>query len=774
MLISIFLFLAANRLNAQSVGPDGSFNYQIPIKLPPGTKGMAPQLSLVYNSNSGNGMMGMGWSLDGLPAITRDTSYPINYDGNDTYIGPNGRLVKISENIYHSQYESFSKFEMVGSKGDGPAYWIETRPDGTKYYYGYNDSSQNSQIVANDRVYNNQGCIRAWALSKVEDIIGNYYTIEYFQDSGEFYPKRIVYTYNKNVSVSKLRSIEFLYNNRSDFAPVYTFGTKIETKNLLSSVIIKSDVVDYWIFKTGNQVRKYILQYEQSGFIKLNRLKKIYEYGSDDTIIQPYVFDWQDGGEKISYVGENTNPGTHAFWNAVIDSPVYKGKVFTGDFNGDGKTDLILIYRDPTSPSVSIYHWFADSNGLLSYAGMSTNPGTHAFWNYVIDSFSYKGMAFTGDFNGDGKTDLMMIYRDPTSPTVSIYHWFAGEDGLLSYAGMSNNPGVHANWNLVMNDPTYRGAAYTGDFNGDGKTDLMMIYRENNTEKPDEPVTIYHWNAGNDGLLTYAGMSTKPGVNASWNPLMYVHLKFKSFTGDYNGDGKLDFMVVYRDALLPTVSIYHWFADSNGILTYAGESSNPGTHAFWNTVVDSPTYRGKAFADDYNGDGKTDLMMIYRDNTSPSVSIYHWVAGPDGMLSFAGESTNPGTHAFWDTVIDSPVYQGIPFTGDFNGDGKTDLLMVYRDSGSPVISTYHWLADSNGILSFAGESTNPGTHAFWNGVIGSSVYKGIPFTGDFNGDGKTDLLLVYRDPNSPTVSINQWNAEKSEFQYNYENIYAGW
>lgn len=41
----------------------GAFNYKYPIELLPGTNGMAPKLELVYNSNSGNGMLGIDWSL---------------------------------------------------------------------------------------------------------------------------------------------------------------------------------------------------------------------------------------------------------------------------------------------------------------------------------------------------------------------------------------------------------------------------------------------------------------------------------------------------------------------------------------------------------------------------------------------------------------------------------------------------------------------------------------------------------------------------------------
>jgi hypothetical protein len=86
----------------------GAATYNIPIAVPPGVNGLVPQISLAYNSQSGNGMAGYGWNIAGISAITRipRTKFHdgvvgnVNLDANDRYALDGQRLIFKNRNLW--------------------------------------------------------------------------------------------------------------------------------------------------------------------------------------------------------------------------------------------------------------------------------------------------------------------------------------------------------------------------------------------------------------------------------------------------------------------------------------------------------------------------------------------------------------------------------------------------------------------------------------------------------------------------------------------------
>lgn len=64
----------------------GTGNFSVPLAVPPGRRGVQPQLSLGYSAGNGNGLFGLGWALS-MPGVTRKTSQGVpRYDDTDVFI----------------------------------------------------------------------------------------------------------------------------------------------------------------------------------------------------------------------------------------------------------------------------------------------------------------------------------------------------------------------------------------------------------------------------------------------------------------------------------------------------------------------------------------------------------------------------------------------------------------------------------------------------------------------------------------------------------------
>jgi hypothetical protein len=190
---------------ALSVTADGNANYMIPIALPPGTNKMQPQPALDYTSGGPNGPLGVGWSIDGLGDISRcprdyvhdQITAAVTLTGSDGLCVGGQRLVPISgtygapNSEYRAEVHNFTKIvASATTKGNGPASFTATTRDGTKYEYG---ATADSQLLLPGEP---TGTPFKWALDKVTDRWGNYYTVTYTTISGQQVPLRIDYTGN--------------------------------------------------------------------------------------------------------------------------------------------------------------------------------------------------------------------------------------------------------------------------------------------------------------------------------------------------------------------------------------------------------------------------------------------------------------------------------------------------------------------------------------------------------------------------------------------------
>ena len=163
-----------------NVDNTGAAVYSIDLALPRAVGAMMPQLSIVYNNQSGNGMMGWSWDISGLSAISRvgQTEY---HDGevtsvdftNDRFVVDGKRLIALNNAIYGAEgtvYKTeFDNMDKVVSYVDGykgPKRFVVWKNDGLIWEYGASEDSRLESNTANKTVLK-------WLLSRIADRDGN-------------------------------------------------------------------------------------------------------------------------------------------------------------------------------------------------------------------------------------------------------------------------------------------------------------------------------------------------------------------------------------------------------------------------------------------------------------------------------------------------------------------------------------------------------------------------------------------------------------------------
>jgi hypothetical protein len=338
--------------------------------------------------------------------------------------------------------------------------------------------------------------------------------------------------------------------------------------------------------------------------------------------------------------------------------------IVAGDFTGDGHLDL-AVAGGGTYPN-----YYGTVSVLLGNGDGTFQPQT-------TDAVGPSPIAIvTGDFNGDGHTDLAVVNSNasnaPPTGTVSV---------LLGNGDGTFQPQVTY---AVGSSPN---AIVAGDFAGNGRTDLAV------TNYGDNSVSVLLGNG--DGTfqpqVTYA-------VGLSPNSII---------TGDFKGDGHLDLAVAHVDVGVEVLL-------GNGDGTFQPAQTVMGGFCF------------DLVAGDFNGDGRTDLVVTSSPPYPVGIGLRVLLGNGDGTFQAPAEN-------FVGSLPDSIV------SGDFNGDGRLDLAVA--DAGGEV-----------SVLLGNGDGTFQPAAQYAVGLSPSAIV-----TGDFNGDGRLDLAVANSGDN--TVSVLLGNGD---------------
>jgi len=184
------------------------------------------------------------------------------------------------------------------------------------------------------------------------------------------------------------------------------------------------------------------------------------------------------------------------------------------DFNNDGKTDI--LWRNKTTGQNVV--WFMD---VVARSG----------WSWIIPQVTDTNWEIvgTGDFNGDGKTDI--LWRNKSTGENEV--WFMDGTTFKNWAPILQV--TDTNWQIVG----------TGDFNSDGKVDIL--WRNKST--------------GQNGVWLMDGTTFK-----NWAPILQVTDTNWQIvgTGDFNSDGKVD--ILWRNKSTDQNGV--WFMDGTTLSSY--------------------------------------------------------------------------------------------------------------------------------------------------------------------------------------------------------------
>ena len=384
---------------------NGSARYRYAIALPPGTAGLAPSLALGYASHHEWSNTGYGWSLAGLDAVSRSAKCGVpTLDDRDVFVWRGEELVRDANGFYHTEKQSFARIER---RGDTESSWSVTTPDGMKYRYG---ATENSRMMTHE----NPRVVHRWALDRVEDPNGNYYTVEYLHDeySAAYYPQTITYTFNDAAPLGVYRTVHFAWEARPDVRTSYAEGTRQTTALRLASVESRVD---------GALHSRYELSYTLGAAGK-SLLKAISVVGSDNaTTLPPTKFDYSRGqqrfGEVASYgdgFGMYISTGSNGASKMLID------------INGDGLTDEVA--RAPRRRRGGAAMPFEIRLGIIEggfaqaieWQGATDSPGVTYTLSHKDHLYSSKLMM---DMDGDGRPDIierMGTRREPANYQVYL------------------------------------------------------------------------------------------------------------------------------------------------------------------------------------------------------------------------------------------------------------------------------------------------------------------------------------------------------------------
>lgn len=725
----------------------GDLTNKIVLSVPASPTGMAPDLSMSYNSgNNVNGIAGVGWALSGLSMVQR-TGDPLKayslddqfwLDGSPLIVGD---ALSSSRRFYQRNDDPGKRVIFHNPNQSSSSYWRVETLDGTILVYGRYDSSD-SVSDDNSKITNTEGKdADIWLLSYISDRRGNNVVYTYKVGNDGQYLLDVIYYNNSHsggaTSLDDYRTlIRFGYEDRDDQQQRYNPYAFTQSQRL-------SVIRTYTRDSTGTEslYSQYNLDYSYSDVTNRSLLTSIQREDSEGNLLPKETFTYASEGVEATFgysTADITASGVDtAHWNenvglygaagdfngdgiidfagpsgddsyavlfptadgtftlnTAIDNNMTdqkvgdpdKNHVFAGDFNGDGVSDLIAQKEEKGS---------SHKHPLEMFYGSSDGSFSDAYYDYSVDDdleallYGNKSQWVIADFTGDGISDLLI--QPKTADDGNTMYLLLGdmtkENVFTTVYAINNSQGI------AIDADTYR--FYPMDFNGDGRSDLLLQPIEDKSE-------IWRvWFSVGDG--TFIEREVTDSLN-------YPYEHYRLYSGDYNGDGINDILMQCQHhsgfATCGSESVKLWL----GTNTFDDDDH----YLFSVTLLggDTALYGGSCVID------KTDDYIEAWEGHIAVVEGHYYTASDDTAAYISGDFMGDG-------ISDFVLGEGRPLSID-------DDYQEWCQSGT----NYHKLYRADGLGGFTKSSFD---YLNANGKgLGIPTYYSI--AGDLSANGKRSIL----------------------------------
>ncbi|CAD7802826.1 hypothetical protein CHRY9390_00984 [Chryseobacterium aquaeductus] len=681
------------------VNAGGQLQYTLPIAVPPGVKSVSPNISLMYLSNSNNGIAGYGWTISGLTSITR-TSKTIEKDGelkavqldySDYYSFNGQRLILAPESpaaygqngaTYVTEKFSSVKIKSIGTyaisgQAAGPQEFEVTFEDGSQAWYGgYRNGFRNGgNTIPTPSEYN---------IVKWKDAHGNYISYNYeatgysgsLRDPGTLRISSIGWGGNETLNKPHFNSIDFTYVDRDLKEQTHIQGLRFYQDKILSEINVRSN---------GSQFRKYVIDYIKNG-TNYQFVNQITEYNGSNEPANPVVFSYPN---RTGTVVAGANFGSESLDNVKL----------TGDFNGDSYIDFLMTngtvklgaFNDnfsTVSSNISFNNNAVVVPALLDEEGQVYNGNGIVQYMYdKVEGYIFRNNSFVkvfektviptacstcaiafneGDVNGDGISDLFITFTNGGFQDRFIIDL--------------KNPSIpHSSFS---GDGSFSESSYTDqkymDVDGDGKVDIINISNTN--------YTVFEF-------VKTSPTQYKKKIKFTGNLAETKGSDFPVLFGDFNGDGKLDFTLPLTEGKVGKDDWRFYINKGNGFNNFRKNDflvyKNVATtnNGYWYQF--SKTFYSIS---DLNADGKSDIVQVYSYSnlsgssarsigvTVNSVTSNGTVDTTNGNIDFAFENIysypSPGTFTLVQPYTDLSIYQ--PITNTIRSNNNYYNVFLFR------------------------------------------------------------------------------------------------